>query len=109
MRRDENGIAVPHEVDPRPWKTNFVSGDRWLYDCNGNPVGLSGDTLEFIPHAANYHQRLADIVRRISEWDKKFPKSTIHNVHAEKQFDQIVSDASYLWAEMTDETESRGE
>jgi hypothetical protein len=104
MKRDENGIAVPHDVDPRPWKMNVVSGDRWLYDCNGNPVGRSRDTFEFIPHAANYHQRLADIVRRLADTPTNMEPTFFAGYVT-----RLIHESQSLWSEMADETKARGE
>jgi len=108
MRRDENGIAVPHEESPIPWTA--ADSDEWASvrtrAGDGNMETLVCEPYfrvdaDFIAHAANYHQRLADIVRRLAEWHNQ-EDDTIDIL-------PIVTDAAKFWAEMTDETEARGE
>lgn len=46
-----------------------------------------------------------EIVGRLVEWGKKYPKGTIHSFKAEKEHDAIESDAARLWAKMQQEAE----
>jgi len=98
MKRDENGIAVPHEESPIPWTA--ADSDEWASvrtrAGDGNMETLVCEPYfrvdaDFIAHAASYHQRLADIVRRLIDGDA-----------SDMCF--VVDDARALWAEMTDET-----
>jgi hypothetical protein len=53
----------------------------------------SPNTLHYIVHAANYHARLADIVRRLAEQVEPDWRLFAHQL-------QITLDASELWDEM---------
>jgi hypothetical protein len=68
LKRNEAGIAVPDDETPLPWK---VERDERISDRCGMKVDSDSDgfpdTLHFIAHAANYYERLADIVRRLAE------------------------------------------
>jgi hypothetical protein len=93
MKRDANGVAVPHEADPLPWSRDANSRDHSPVDSRGVPLGLDGDTLDYQVHAANYHARLADIVRRLAEQVEPDWRLFAHQL-------QITLDASALWDEM---------
>jgi hypothetical protein len=109
MRRDEDGIAVPGIADPLPWRLDVTSGDKWLFDANGVLVGLDGDTLEFTPHAANYHQRLADIVRRFVEMCHRWQHAPSGELGDFIEKDKALrAEAAALWAEMTDDAKGGG-
>jgi hypothetical protein len=100
MRRDENGVAVPGVADPLPWRSNTnepSTGWGFVFDAKNTTIGYEGDTLEYIAHAANYHARLADIVRRLAVWAdeaKELGGSLTFSL-----FD-IANDAERIWAEM---------
>jgi hypothetical protein len=104
MKRDENGIAVPHEESPIPWTA--ADSDEWASvrtrAGDGNMETLVCEPYfrvdaDFIAHAANYHHRLADLVRRLA------------TEGIQGDISSLIVDASYLWAEMTDETKGGGE
>jgi len=96
MKRDANGVAVPDEESPLPWMYEI----GMLRASDGSPVceGMLPEDNQFVIHAANYHARLADILRRsveIFDLLKTGPLSTF----LEK--DQALrEDASALWDEM---------
>jgi hypothetical protein len=88
---------MPGPADPLPWQCNPERIETWIAiaDAKQAPLGYEKDTAEFSVHAANYHARLADIVRRLAEW----------HVHKDDTIDilPIVADAAELWEEMQKE------
>lgn len=58
MRRNENGVAVPWESHPLPWRSEWGC----VYDPNDDEVCRPGEQDNFIAHAANFHERLATVV-----------------------------------------------
>lgn len=104
MRRDENGVAVPFKTSYLPWETkkSYMTDIRDFYGGHVT-YGAIDEDAEFAVHAANYHARLCDIVRRLHEWDIKHPKGRIYPQSVENEFHGITRDAAALWAEMTQE------
>jgi hypothetical protein len=101
MKRDENGIAVPHEADPLPWGGKISPGDRWYINSRGILLGYSSDTFDYQIHAANYHARLADIVRRIVSQCEKWKNAPASELTGFIEEDTAIqTDASALWDEM---------
>ena len=90
MRRDANGVVVPAGHDPLPWNRSDHE-DGWPADAKDNIIGFGNDTIDFIVHAANYHGRLADIVRRLAEWSESDLMGDV---------DAMIVDAAKLWDEM---------
>jgi hypothetical protein len=98
---------------PLPWKPNDTKPGRWDIDTANDYVVTSAEwsgirsqrDRDFIIVSANYHERMADLVRRIVDWDKKYPKGMIHSYHAEKEHDAIADDAAALWAEYQKEVQ----
>ncbi len=43
---------------------------------------------------------LESVVRRLAEWDKKYPKNTIHNIKGEKELDGICDNAREALAKL---------
>jgi hypothetical protein len=97
MRR-ENGVAVPGVADPLPWRSNTnqpSTGWGFVFDAKNTTIGYEGDTLEYIAHAANYHARLCDVVRRLAEAPKNMGPTFFAGYVA-----QLISESQSLWAEM---------
>jgi hypothetical protein len=90
LNRDENGIAVPFESHPLPWKAAWGT----VADANDDEVCQPGEQDGFICHAANYHFRMAYIVRTSAQWNE----SGIPHVETLLKF---ISDSAKLWDEMS--------
>lgn len=93
MKTNDRGIAVPSDDAILPIRTDgdaiipsLVSEDGCVADTFVDP-----DFAEFLAVAANYHERMADIVRRLAEWNEGDP--------AADNYTSIASDASKIWAE----------
>lgn len=101
MRRNKNGIAVPGVLTKLPFASdgNYdAEGLRWdVYDATKRDILSFGyrEDAEFLAHAANYHARLAEIVRRFSEWHDQ-DDDTIDIL-------PIVTDAATLWKKYQEE------
>jgi hypothetical protein len=97
MQRNEHGIAVPSEDNPMPWE---FDEHGYLMDGNGLPVtddnGLyySDDSEAYVQHAARYHPKLADIVRRLVDWGNDVGGDDVSD---------IARDAVGVWAEMRED------
>jgi hypothetical protein len=103
MRTNDVGIAVPHEDSPIPWKPD--GQDEWARVLCGK--GTSQTMVcepyflrdaQFISVAANYHERMSDLVRRLLDW---------HHGPLEKHVSlcDICNDAAALWAEYREEVQ----
>lgn len=109
LRRNELGIAVPGIASPLPWKNErgpiffgpdiepeeaVTSEEGAVFASDDDIVAeaYDEDDAAFLRHAANYHERLADIVRRIKAWI---------DGEAADDFGPIVDDAAELWDEMS--------
>lgn len=94
MKRDENGVAVPGQSFRLPLSHLGAKGvPAEVIDAAGvtvAPVIYSLEMVEFMVYAANYHARLAEIVRQLAEW---------HDQEIE-DIGVIVADAVELWDEM---------
>jgi hypothetical protein len=99
MRTNDRGIAMSGNHSPLPWKPNDTKPGRWDIDTANDYVVTSAEwsgirsqrDRDFIVVAANYHERMADIVRRLAEWCEGGPEGEFFLV--------IASDAGKLWAE----------
>jgi len=106
MRRDENGVAVPGVADPLPWRSNTnepSTGWGFVFDAKNTTIGYEGDTLEYIAHAANYHARLCDVVRRLAEYKAARNPAGRSRESLEKTASGLwnaIDDAAELWVEM---------
>jgi hypothetical protein len=93
--RTNNGIAVPSESSPLPWHVErdmIYDVDRaWVSDC------VTSTDAKFIAVAANYHERMADIVRLLAEWNEGCPQSP--------GISSVAQVASGLWAEYQKEVQ----
>jgi len=100
MRRNDKGIAVPGESFPLPWAVIPDHTGDYIVAANEEEVfdvSRIEQTAEFIVDAANYHERFADIVRRLAEW-----KTTLKGrdfIKGASELDWISDDAAALWAE----------
>jgi hypothetical protein len=94
MRTNDRGIAVPGPADKLPWSCDPERIEKWIAiaDAEGVLLGYEGVTAEFAVLAANYHERMADIVRRLEAWNGAQDTS-------EDGLWDIVNDATALWAE----------
>ena len=98
MIRDENGIAVPN---PKSLLPLDISGDLVLNDYGDYVCQIQHpDDADFLTHAAKFHPRLADIVRRLAVWheETRRPSGTL----SFKLFN-ITSEAAKVWAEMRED------
>jgi hypothetical protein len=86
MRR-ENGVAVPDHESPLPWMYEI----GMIRASDGSPIcdGMLPEDRQYVIHSANYHARLAEIVRRLAEIDDQ-----------EWIINRLVRDAAALWLEM---------
>jgi len=99
VRRDANGVVVPDEESPLPWKVVFSEACA----ADGSTVADIGlpDDRAFIVHAANYHGRLADIVRRFVEMCNLWQTGPASELETFLEKDRALrEDASALWDEM---------
>jgi hypothetical protein len=101
MRRDENGIAVPHTESPLPWSASGHDEWAWVKTKTGNGNHETGvcepyfrADADYIAHAANYHHRLADIVRRFLVHSNRMAGRG-------EPITDIFDDAANLFDEMT--------
>ena len=104
MRRDEKGVAMPGPSFNLPLSVDGGPGvPAHIRDVAGvtvAPVVYTLEMAEFIVHAANYHARLADIVRRLAKWHSEAVApcgSLSFNLI------KISQEANELWEEMTQE------
>jgi len=99
VKRNENGVVVPGEYVKLPLRHLGAKGaPAEVVDAMGvtvTPVVYGIDTADFIIHAANHHERFAEIVRRFSEWHDQ-DDDTIDIL-------PIVTDAATLWKEYQEE------
>jgi len=86
MARDEHRMPVPGDESPLPWSEMYGV----VEDCDGFEICQAGENSSFIAHAANYHHRLAEIVRRLA-FSKLSQESELWN---------LQMDAASLWVEM---------
>lgn len=93
MKTNDRGIAVPGPADQLPWSCDPERIEKWIAiaDANGDLLGYEGVTAKFAVLAANYHERMADIVRRLEVWN------AAENTMEDGLWD-IVNDATALWA-----------
>lgn len=94
MKRDENGIAVPSESSPLPWVARTHEGSPAIVSpSRAMNVAKFWDNNDaaYARHAANFHHRLADLVRRLVDW-----RSDV----ADESLDDIGSLAVELWYEI---------
>ena len=92
MKRNENGIAVPENDIPLPWRS--VRG--FVHDANDKCAAATVDP-DYVSHVANFHERIAEIVRQLAEWNDQ-DDDTIDIL-------PIVTDAATLWKEYQEESE----
>jgi hypothetical protein len=98
MKRDANGVAVPHKLCPLPWIADNKGEWPKVKTCNVKVESMvcepcfEADSY-FIAHAANYHARLADIVRRLLVHSNRVAGNG-------EPICDILDDASALWDEM---------
>lgn len=97
MKTNDRGIAVPGIVDPLPWKLDVKSGAQWAKDARGVYLGLERDTMEFQIVAANFHERMADIVRRLAD-------VTLY-ADASPDVIRLQDDADSAWSEYQEEVQ----
>jgi hypothetical protein len=99
--RTENGIAVPSEQSPLTWAYIECDSLNEIVDDNGQQVighVHNAYDADFLVVAANYHERMADLVRRLAEWnptDETDPDILLH----------LCNDAAALWAEYQKEVQ----
>lgn len=102
MKRNEKGIAVPGEYVNLPLRHLGAKGvPAEVVDAMGvtvTPVIYGIDTAEFIIYAANFHERLADIVRRLLEHSNKIAANA-------EPISDILDDAAALWTEYQENAE----
>ena len=98
MRTNDRGIAVPSERSPLPWHVEcdiVYDVDRaWVSDC------VASTDAKFITHAANFHERMADLVRRLATVEN-WPDRMMVTGSALA----IAEDAAALWAEYQKEVQ----
>lgn len=97
MKTNDRGIAVPSEQSPTPWQYKETEFYNEIVDDNDDTViedVLAKDDAKFQVVAANYHERMADIVRRLGESGQTLD-----------QWDDIAEDAGKLWAEYQKEVQ----
>ena len=101
MKRNENGVVVPSDESPLPWKPWPCFTPIGLVDANGRwTEKISWETIQFQAHAANYHERFADIVRRLVTWaDESGKPGTPMTVN----LFTLCEDAASLWKEYREE------
>jgi hypothetical protein len=93
MRR-ENGVSVPGESFPLPWAVTPDHAGSFIGAANGEEIFTADrieGTAEFAVYAANYHSRLAEIVRRLAQMKRYDDFADVWSV---------CDDAANLWAEM---------
>lgn len=95
LRRNERGIAVPDKMFPLPW----TGEGEIIRDCKGKPGGdcINKQRADFVRHAANYHERLAEIALRLAEANEAAKSGKITPIWL------IVEDAAALWDEMKED------
>lgn len=102
MRRNDKGIVVPDLQTKLPLCVLHGIYET-LCDKAGSVVAndlVSEDDAEFLKHAANYHERIADIVRLLAEFeDQDFVDFQAIN--------SIVVKASKLWSEYQEDAPSK--
>ena len=100
--RTVNGIAVPGEGCPLPWAVIPDHCGTYVADANGEEVfdvsRLEG-TAEFQVVAANYHAKMAEIVRRLDDWIVRRLGDWNDNDQLIDDVVKISIDASALWDE----------
>jgi hypothetical protein len=101
MRTNDAGIAVPSESSPLPWKLWPHTYPSGINDANGRFIESSPETLRFQHVAANYHERMADIVRRLATVENWPDRMMVAGSAL-----AIAEDAAALWAEYQKEVQS---
>lgn len=96
MRTNQNDIAIPHKGSPLPWKSWPKLIPNGIIDANGRFIDTEPDTFQFQAISANFHERFADLVRRMAE-----PENL-----SLSELDEIVTDAKTAWEEY--QTDLRG-
>lgn len=96
MKTNDREIAIPDILmNPLPWK---VERDERITDRAGCLVyqdkDSTPDTLHFVAVAANYHERMADLVQRLATAGFQVAELT-----------DIADDAVALWAEYRKEVQ----
>ena len=102
MKTNDRGIAVPGNHSPLPWKANDTNPGRLDTDAaNDNEItsekreGIrSQRDRDFMIVAANYHERMADVVRRLAEAENWPDRMMVAGSAL-----AIAEDAAALWAE----------
>jgi hypothetical protein len=95
MKTNDRGIAVPSNGSPLPWKPWPRRIPSGIVGANGRFIDTEPDTFRFQTVAANYHERMAEIVRRLEAW------SGAQDTPEDGLWD-IINDATTLWAEYQD-------
>ena len=93
MRTNDAGIAVPSEERPTPWE--FVDRRGSWQERDGldiRQVFAECDDAAFALVAINYHERMADIVRQLAEWNDKPDFDAVEVMG-------LAEHAAALWAE----------
>ena len=102
MANDEHGMLIPKKDDPH-FRAKILTFRYAVYQTDDHLDWSTSDCESMANYAfamAKENQECREIVRRLEEWGKKYPKGTIHSFKAEKEHDAIESDAARLWAKM---------
>lgn len=105
-RRKGAGMSdrMPGEAPKRIWIQWF--GDQSPEDCDGEPSEVTWSETPVWDHDVEYRrvtptdEACREIVRRLAEWDKKYPDVMVYSFNAEKEHNELATDAAKLWAEM---------
>ncbi len=92
MRTNDVGIAVPDPCFRLPLR-HIIGHGHEIVDADGitvAPTVFTRDMTDFMVIAANFHAKMAEIVRRLNELGTVGDKALMY---------QLWKDAALLWAE----------